>query len=211
MPDLLIYEDIGEDWFGDGVSAKKVKDQLDNMSGDLTVRINSYGGDVFEGHAIYNLIKHYSGNVKVVIDGIAASAASVIAMAGNEIVMPVNAMMMIHNPYTIALGDSAEMKKTAEVLDQIKGTIVNTYKTQVDLSEDEISDMMNAETWLDADKAESMGFAVKDESQTAVLNKIPSKQWINKAPVIEISEPEPTPAPNFEARKRYLEILAEAS
>lgn len=208
MPDLLIYDDIGADLFGDGVSASNVKSQLDDMTGDLTVRINSYGGDVFEGHAIYNLIRHYEGKKTVLIDGIAASAASVIAMAGDEVLMPINAMMMIHDPYTIAMGNAEEMTKTAEILDQIKGTIVDVYAANTDVDRDEISSMMSEETWINADQAEQMGFAIKDESKTVVLNKIPGRDWINHAP--EIEEIPETPAPNFTARKRYLEIVADA-
>lgn len=206
----MIYEDIGEDWFGDGVSAMSVKEQLDQMQGDLTVRINSYGGDVFEGHAIYNLISHYDkGSKTVLIDGIAASAASVIAMAGDQIVMPVNAILMIHDPYTMAFGNAREMTKTAELLDKIKGTIVSTYQTKVDLSAEEISGMMSAETWMGAEQAASYGFAVRDDSRSVVLGSIKGRKWINKSPIIK-PEPQPAPLPNYEARKRYLDIQAEA-
>ncbi len=191
MPDLLIYEDIGEDFFGDGVSAKNIKSQLDGMTGDLTVRINSYGGDVFEGHAIYNLIRHYEGGTKtVVIDGLAASAASVIAMAGDEIVMPINAMMMIHDPWTISIGSADDFRKEADVLDQIKGTIVDVYASKTDMAKDEIAELMAVETWLNVDEAEGMGFAVRDESRKVVLNKVTARQWINHLPEIE-QPPEP--------------------
>ena len=215
MPELLIYSDIGASrgfFDDDGVTAQAVKDQLDSMDGDVTIRINSMGGDVFEGHAIYNLIRHYQGGKKTVqIDGIAASAASVIAMAGDEIVMPINAMLMIHDPFTMAIGNAEEMTKTAEILEQIKGTIVDVYANKVDIDKGRIAEMMSEETWLNADEAEGFGFAVKDSNQKAILNKIPAKTWINHAPEIEVvEEPELPPAPNFEARKRYLEIVADA-
>ena len=218
MPEIKIYEDIGEDWWGDGASAKNISAQLAGMSGDLTVRINSYGGDVFEGHAIYNLIKGYEGKTTTIIDGIAASAASVIAMAGDEVVMPINGMIMIHDPWTFAMGDSRDMTKTAEILDQIKQTIVNVYKDKTGLDDGELSQMMSAETWMDVDQACELGFAIKDEETNAVLNKTDGKRWINKAPEIPevtepIEEPEEIEAPayaNTNARKRFLEITAEA-
>ncbi len=234
MPEIKIYEDIGEDWFGDGVSAKKISDQLAGMTGDLTVRINSLGGDVFEGHAIYNLIKGYKGKTTVIVDGIAASAASVIAMAGDDVILPVNGMLMIHDPWTFAMGDARVMNKTAETLNSIKQSIVNVYEEKTGLDSKQISDMMEDETWLDVDQAVELGFASKDDSNSAVLNKVESKQWINKAPKIAAhvpstappkversaandSQPEDKEEPkkaskfaNQEARKRFLEIMAEA-
>ena len=217
MPELIIYEDIGQDWFGDGVTAKKIHSQLEGLEGDLTIRVNSYGGDVFEGHAIYNLIKNYKGNKKVIIDGIAASAASVIAMAGDEVEMPINSMMMIHDPWTFAIGNSEDMLKTAEILDQIKQTIVNVYKDKTGLDDQQLMDMMREETWLDADQAESFGFAVKTEKQTNIEN-LDKRKWINKIPDIpETEKPEKKETlenkkeyPNNAARLRYLEIEAEA-
>jgi ATP-dependent Clp protease protease subunit len=208
MPELLIYEDIGTDFFGDGVSAKSVKEQLDSFTGDLSIRINSFGGDVFEGHTIYNLIKNYDGAKTVHIDGIAASAASVIAMAGDEIRMPVNAMLMIHNPYTLAMGDSAEMTRTAERLDQVKQTIVNVYTDKTGIDAGEVSEMMTAETWMDADQAFNLGFAVKSES-AAVLNKAPVRAWINKAPDLKIDpvkEPEPVIKEQVKEQEKHSRI-----
>ncbi|MDJ0806443.1 MAG: Clp protease ClpP [Gammaproteobacteria bacterium] len=212
MPELMIYEDIGEDWFGEGVTAKSVQAQLADFDGDLTIRVNSYGGDVFQGHAIYNLIKGYDkGEVTVFVDGIAASAASIIAMAGDKVLMPLNAMLMIHDPWTIAIGNSDELLKTAETLDQIKQTIVNVYKDKTGMEDEEISNMMTEETWLDADQAAEFGFAVKDEEHNATLNKLQAKQWINKTPEIEDQEPqEPKKEyPNNAARLRYLETQVE--
>ena len=222
MNEIKIYDDIGEDWFGDGVTAKNISALLAGMSGDVVVRINSYGGDVFEGHAIYNLIKSYSGNVTVVIDGIAASAASVIAMAGDVVKMPVNGMLMIHDPWTFATGDSRVMDKTAETLRSIKQTIVNVYKEKTGIEESEIETMMEQETWLDVDQCVANGFAEKDISTNAVLNHCDKKRWINKVPKLKHepiirNEPKPKEEPkleryaNQEARKRYLAILAEAN
>lgn len=221
MPELMIYDDIGEDWFGEGVTAKSVQQQLSEFDGDLTIRINSYGGDVFQGQAIYNLIRSYTGGEKtVIIDGIAASAASIIAMAGDKVVMPHNAMIMIHDPWTFAIGNSDDLLKTAETLDSIKNTIVNVYADNTGQDPEELSNMMSAETWLDADQASELGFAVKDDSTKAVLNKVDRKQWINKIPESVVNElkesafetEEPAPViekkefPNNAARLRYLEL-----
>ena len=147
MNELLIYSDIGESFFYDSVSAKSIKSQLDGMTGALSVRINSPGGDVFDGFAIYNLLAQYEGQVTVHIDGLAASAASVIAMAGDEIIMADNALMMIHDPWTISVGDSSEMRSTADLLDKIKGSIVTTYLSKSSLSEGEIADNLQ-KPWI---------------------------------------------------------------
>lgn len=212
MPELMIYDDIGENFYGDGVTAKNVQAQLAEFDGDLTIRINSYGGDVFQGHAIYNLIKKYDKGIStVIVDGIAASAASIIAMAGDKVVMPINSMLMIHDPWTVSIGGSDEMLKAAETLDAIKQTIINVYSDRTGMDEGELAQMMADETWLDADQASEFGFAEKDESGAVVLNKIKPKQWINKAPQIEEIEPENVPQyANQDARRRYLEIIAEA-
>lgn len=209
MPELTIYDDIGADFWGDGITATSISRQLADMSGDLTVRINSYGGDVFEGHAIYNILKNYSGNVRTVIDGLAASAASVVAMAGDEVIMPINGVLMIHDPWTFAVGDAAEMTKTASALNLIKQSIVNVYVEKTGLDAEEVSAMMTEETWLDVDQAIEKGFAIKDETRKAVMNKTDGKKWINKIkePAEEIILFE---HPNNDARKRYLEIEAEA-
>ena len=114
-----------ETWYGDEVTPKLFKDELLSGEGDITVWINSPGGDVFAAAQIYNMLMDYTGNVTVKIDGLAASAASVIAMAGTKVLMSPVAMMMIHNPATIAIGDTAEMKKAIEMLDEVKESIMN--------------------------------------------------------------------------------------
>lgn len=183
MNELVIYGDIGESYWGDSVTAMSVKNALDEMEGDISVRINSPGGSVFDGFAIYNLLKSHDGQVTVYVDGLAASAASVIAMAGDEIVMGDTAMMMIHDPWTLTVGDSAEMRKTAETLDKIKDSIVSAYALRAsDLDIEEIGAMMAEETWLTAAEALESGFAtqVNNESKPEVCNL--SRPWINKAP-----------------------------
>ena len=128
-------------------------------SGDITVWINSPGGDCVAAAQIYNMLMDYKGNVTVKIDGLAASAASVIAMAGTKVLMSPVAMMMIHNPATIAIGDTAEMKKAIEMLDEVKESIMNAYEIKTGLNRTKISHLMDAESWFNAKKAVELGFA----------------------------------------------------
>lgn len=148
-----------ETWYGDEVTPKMFKDELLSGEGDIVVWINSPGGDVFAAAQIYNMLMDYKGNVTVKIDGLAASAASVIAMAGTEVLMSPVAMMMIHNPATIAIGDSSEMKKAIEMLDEVKESIMNAYEIKSGLSRSRISHLMDAESWFNAKKAVELGFA----------------------------------------------------
>lgn len=151
-----------------GVNARGFVKELKAL-GDvsaLDIHINSPGGDVFEGAAIYNILKQHKATKTVFIDGLAASMASVVAMAGDRIVMPENAMMMIHNPSTFAAGDSKDMRKTAEMLDKIRDTLVSAYAAKSGLAESEIVSIMDAETWLNAAEAIELGFA--DETTEAV-------------------------------------------
>ena len=127
--------------------------------GDITVWVNSPGGDCVAAAQIYNMLSEYPGKVTVKIDGLAASAASVIAMAGNEVLMSPVSMMMIHNPATIAFGDHAEMKKAIELLDAVKESIINAYVLKTGLSRNKLSRMMDSESWMDANKAVELGFA----------------------------------------------------
>lgn len=148
-----------ETWFGDEVTPKLFKDELMAGSGDITLWINSPGGDVFAAAQIYNMLMDYPGRVTVKIDGLAASAASVIAMAGSQVEMSPVAMMMIHNPITVAIGDSKEMQKAIDMLAEVKESIVNAYEIKTGLSRNKISRLMDAESWFNAKKAVEMGFA----------------------------------------------------
>lgn len=150
-----------ETWYGDEVTPKLFKEELQSGEGDITVWINSPGGDVFAAAQIYNMLMDYKGNVTVKIDGLAASAASVIAMAGTEVQMSPVAMMMIHNPATITIGDSSEMKKAIDMLDEVKESIMNAYEIKTGLSRSRISHLMDAESWFNAKKAVELGFADK--------------------------------------------------
>lgn len=148
-----------ESWFDDDVTPQLFKDELMAGSGDITVWINSPGGDCVAAAQIYNMLMDYKGNVTVKIDGIAASAASVIAMAGTKVLMSPVSMMMIHNPMTIAFGDSGEMQKAIEMLGSVKDSIINAYEIKTGLSRTKLSHLMDAETWMDANKAVELGFA----------------------------------------------------
>lgn len=128
-------------------------------NGDITVWINSPGGDCVAAAQIYNMLMDYPGNVTVKIDGIAASAASVIAMAGTKVLISPVGMLMIHNPATLAWGDSGEMQKAIEMLGSVKDSIINAYEIKTGLSRTKLSHMMDAETWMDAGKAVELGFA----------------------------------------------------
>ena len=148
-----------ESWFDDEVTPALFKDELDSGEGDITVWINSPGGDCVAAAQIYNMLTQYKGNVTVKIDGIAASAASVIAMAGNTVLMSPVSMMMIHNPATFAFGDHAEMQKAIDMLAEVKESIINAYVIKTGLTRAKLSHLMDAETWMDANKAVELGFA----------------------------------------------------
>ena len=148
-----------ESWFDDDVTPQLFKEELMAGSGNITVWINSPGGDCVAAAQIYNMLMDYKGDVTVKIDGIAASAASVIAMAGTKVLISPVGMMMIHNPATIAWGDSSEMQKAIEMLASVKDSIINAYEIKTGLSRVKLSHLMDAETWMDAHKAVELGFA----------------------------------------------------
>jgi ATP-dependent Clp protease protease subunit len=160
-----------ETWFGDEVTPKQFKSELMSGSGDITIWINSPGGDVFAASQIYNMLMDYKGKVTVKIDGLAASAASVIAMAGGEVWMSPVAMMMIHNPMTIAFGDTEEMEKAISMLSEVKESIINAYELKTGLSRAKLAHLMDAESWFNAKKAIELGFAdqimFQKENETA--------------------------------------------
>lgn len=201
-----------ESWFDDDVTPQLFKDELESGQGDITVWINSPGGDCIAAAQIYNMLTAYKGNVTIKIDGIAASAASVIAMAGNKVLMSPVSMMMIHNPATIAFGDHNEFAKAIEMLDEVKESIINAYVIKTGLSRTKLSHLMDSETWMNANKAIELGFAddvirdgkSEDTSETAVMfsrkavnnalfNKVAAKVQKTKPTVTEqaqIKEPE---------------------
>ena len=135
------------------------REELFAGNGPVTIWLNSPGGDCIAASQIYSMLMDYTGNVTVKIDGIAASAASVIAMAGTTVLMAPTALMMIHNPMTVAFGDTAEMQKAIDMLDEVKESIVNAYEIKTGMSRAKISHLMDSETWMNANRAIELGFA----------------------------------------------------
>jgi len=158
--EIWIYEFIGKDfWTGEGVTAKTFQEDLSKIkASQIDLHINSPGGDVFDGNTIYNLLKQHSANVTTYIDGLAASIASVIALAGDKIYMAENALFMLHQPYAFTIGNEEDHEKTLEILRQIGGSIAKTYISKTGKPENEIRKMMKAETWLNSDEAMEAGF-----------------------------------------------------
>ena len=182
-----------ESWFDDDVTPQLFREELNAGEGDIVVWINSPGGDCVAAAQIYNMLMDYKGSVTVKIDGIAASAASVIAMAGTEVLMAPTALMMIHNPATVAFGDHKDMQKAIEMLSEVKESIINAYEIKTGQSRAKLSHLMDSETWMNANKAIELGFAdglLEDEKKThaeeaysfsqkqtvnALINKIETK------------------------------------
>lgn len=148
-----------ESWYDDEVSPKQFRDELDKVSGAITVRINSPGGDVFAGMQIYNMLKDRNGDVTVIVDALAASAASFIAMAGDKIIMNTGSMMMVHKASTIAWGNEDEMQQVIEMLRKTDDSIISVYAARTGKSKEEIKQLLADETWMTAEEAVEMGFA----------------------------------------------------
>jgi ATP-dependent protease ClpP protease subunit len=174
--EILIHEQIGADWFGDGLTSKRFAQQLKDL-GDvdtIKVRINSPGGAVSDGVAIYNALKTHGAQINVVVEGLAASIASIIAMAGDTISMGEGSLMMIHSPWTFAMGSADDMRETADVLDKFESSLVDIYAAKTGLPRDELSALLKAETWLNGEEAVRMGFATEasdggDEEAAALV------------------------------------------
>ncbi|SKC57751.1 head maturation protease, ClpP-related [Maledivibacter halophilus] len=194
--ELTLYGEISnETWWGDEVTPKEFKADLDNL-GDvdtLNIYINSPGGDVFAGQTIYSILKRHKAQKNVYIDGLAASIASVIAMAGNTIFMPKNSMMMIHNPWTIGMGNAADFRKLAEDLDKIRESLIAAYENQSMLTRDEIIEIMDNETWLTAKECEEYGFChvVEEEKKIAASVDMDVLGRYRNTPKALIQEPKP--------------------
>ena len=148
-----------ESFWGDEITPQMFRDELNAGEGDVTVWINSPGGNVFAAAEIYTMLKDYKGSITVKIDAIAASAASVVAMAGDVVKMSPVAMLMIHDPSTVAMGNTKDMEKAIEVLNEVKESIINAYASKSGLSHARIANLMSNETWMNAKKAVELGFA----------------------------------------------------
>lgn len=175
--EIFIYDEIGIGWYGGGVAAVDLIAQVKALnlesSDELLVRINSPGGSFFEGNAIYNYLRSLKAKVVVRVEGMAASSASLIAMAGDRIEMPENAMMFIHNPWNMAAGDATVMRKMADDLDKMRDSAVATYMRRAGdkLTKDNLIEMLDAETWLGAEESVKFGLAdvVDDPVRAAAM------------------------------------------
>lgn len=157
---LRLEGPIDEDSFwGDEVTPSAFREELEAEEGDVTVWVNSPGGNVFAAAEIYTMLRDYKGRITVKIDAIAASAASVVAMAGDRVLMSPVAMLMIHDPMTIAMGNTKDMEKAITMLNEVKESIINAYVSKTGLSRNKVAKLMSDETWLNAKKAVELGFA----------------------------------------------------
>ena len=191
-----------ETWWGDEITPAMFKSELFSDKGDITIWLNSPGGDCIAASQIYAMLMDYPHNVTVKIDGIAASAANVIAMAGTKVLMAPTALMMVHNPLTIAIGDTDEMQKAISMLDEVKESIINAYQVKTNQSRAKISHWMDAETWMNANKAIELGFAdgVLEDSKRhqatptyAFSRRAVTNSLLDKVKTKEQPQPEPEP------------------
>lgn len=208
--EIFIYDEIS--WWG--VLAVDVVNQIKGISAkEISLRINSPGGAVFEGFAIYNILRQHEATVTTYVDGLAASIASVIALAGDKVVMAENAMFMVHEPWTVAAGNAEDMMAIAAVLEEIGGSIIKTYEARTSLDRETLSDMVAKETWFGADRAVEYGFATEVTEPAQLAAKFDPMTAFDKIPdeakaILESwnKEPEPDPITYGEA-STPLEIL----
>lgn len=195
--DIYIYGDIYDSWWDDeSNSAISLKDKLLEMGdiSEINLHINSLGGDVFEGLAMFNLLKQHKATVKVYIDGVAASIASVIAMAGDSIYMPKNSMMMIHNCWTYECGNAKDLRKTADDLDKIMEASIESYLAKVKIDRDELVELLDNESWLTAQECYDKGFCteilpISDDIEQSASKSIMDLVQENKKLKMKIQEP----------------------
>lgn len=183
--ELYIYGVIGGDWFGEGITAKQVADDLKALGKGvkaIDVRINSEGGNVFDGKAIYSLLVEHKATINVKVDGLAASAASFIAMAGNSIEIAEGAFVMIHNAWTVAMGGAEDMRRTADLLDTINTTICDVYCARTKQPAASIKNWMDDETWMTAKEAIANGFADKMTENLKVAASVSHPNRFKKLP-----------------------------
>lgn len=211
--DFWMYGDIGGGLWGDmpGCSAKDLAESLNAMGKLDTINcyMNSPGGDVFEGLAIYNILARNPATVNVYVDGLAASIASVICMAGDSITMASNAFMMIHDPWTMALGDACDMREMADRLDAVKCQLVDTYAARTGMKAADVSKLMCDETWMNAEDAVAKGFATAKTDAVAVAASISNFKFKN-APKVLTTPPAPAKTGMRERiaeMQRYLSTL----
>ncbi|MCC7668935.1 MAG: head maturation protease, ClpP-related [Leuconostoc pseudomesenteroides] len=173
----IFGEIVGSKWFDEETSATSFRDALKELGNVSTINlsINSGGGSVFDGIAIYNMLKTHKATVNVYVEGLAASIASVIAMAGDTITMRSGSMLMIHMPFTVLQGNAEEMRKAADTLEKMGDNIVNIYSDRTGISTEEIQQIMSEETWITAEEAVEQGWATRLDQKEAVMNSVPKE------------------------------------
>ena len=190
VAEIILYADIGEDWWGDGSSVsardfnKILKDIPDSVN-EIQLRINSPGGDVFDGITIYNRLKQHKAKIVVYVDAMAASIASIIALAGDEIIFGEGASMMIHKPWTRATGNSNDIMNVVDRLDEVEEQLVGIYARRTGMERAELKDLMAKETWFDAEQAIEAGFADRAMEQGEDFNvaaSLDGASWIRNKP-----------------------------
>lgn len=178
---LELYGTIAEEsWFDDDVTPQMFRDELFSGDGDVVIFLNSPGGDCVAASQIYTMLTEYEGNVTIKIDGIAASAASVIAMAGDTVLMAPTGMMFVHNPMTTAFGNKSEMEKAIEMLEEVKESIINAYERKTGLSRSRLSHLMDSDTWMNARRAIELGFADGMLGGDGIIDDAPAYEFSGK-------------------------------
>lgn len=184
--EIIIYAPIGDSWYEDSVSAKRFSDELKDLPdtvNEIDLRLNSPGGDVFDGIAIYNRLKQHKAKINVYIDGLAASIASIIALAGDNIIIGEGALYMIHLPWTFSMGDRNDLENTINRLMDVEEQLLNIYSKKTGMDRIELKKMMEDETWMDADQVIELGFAdEKIEDSEPIAASAINSRWINKTP-----------------------------
>ncbi len=216
---VYLYGTVGQDWWGEGNSALDFAKELDDLGGrDIELRVNSEGGDVFEGYAIYSALNRYQGRITAYVDGLAASAASFLIMAADEVVMGEPAFLMIHNSWTFAIGNADELRDVSDRLDAIDGQIVGIYERKSGKSADDIAGAMAAETWFTSEQALEWGLidrideglkaaACVSRERAKLYAAIPESVVVSDAPA---TVAEDAPAPEAaEAEEQALEAEIE--
>lgn len=203
VSELTIYGDIGDSWWWDSTSATDVDGALKEAgTNDLVIHLNSPGGSAFDGIAIYNRLKSHKGKVTIHVDGWACSAASIIAMAADELIMGAGSMMMIHEASTIVWGSKTLMRKEAEMLEKLEDGIIDIYMTRANVEREEIRNMVNEETWFSANESIEIGFATstattveEDTSEELAQLKAQMASMQNELNQYKNQQKEPTPEP----------------
>jgi ATP-dependent Clp protease protease subunit len=211
--EIYIYDVIGEDWWtGGGVTADKfMKAVEDSKASTIHLRINSPGGDVFEARAIVSYMQRSNVTFIAHVDALAASAASVIAVAASEVLMAPGSMMMIHNAWTLAMGDKHAMRDTAVLLEKIDGTIADDYAAKTGMDRAEIAALMDAETWLTPEEAKEQGFADSIEEKAAKAKNAWNLSAYEKAPAAEGTSTLKVVIDASALRAAITEVLADAA